>query len=166
MGMTCAAGTLPPVGYEEAVPLASCPVLWVMRTQGTALSRTALPKIFFLPPQFSFFLPLFAVSSCGFLVVFLKVSTLKCAVLGPPGLHTTARELQTCTFQGPGPSKHHQNSTRRHQKREDKMKIVAGEGKKREMLGLPPFGGPPFGAPPFGCLFFHALFFHLVVLFC
>ena len=23
------------------------------------------------------------------------------AALGPPGLHTTARELQTCTFQGP-----------------------------------------------------------------
>ena len=31
----------------------------------------------------------------------------------PPGLHTTTRELQTCTFEGPGFQKHHQNSTRR-----------------------------------------------------
>ena len=30
-----------------------------------------------------------------------------------PGLHTTTRELQTCTFERPGASKHHQNSTRR-----------------------------------------------------
>ena len=57
----------------------------------------------------------------------LKAGTLKCARLefsgcrvkpwgprpGRRGSHTTARELQTCTFQGPGALKHHQNSTRR-----------------------------------------------------
>ena len=39
---------------------------------------------------------------------------------------------QKCTFEGPGLQKHHQNSTREnHQEREERMKIVAGEGKKR-----------------------------------
>ena len=37
---------------------------------------------------------------------------------GPPGLHTTTRELQTCTFDGPGASKHHRKTTRRHTVRE------------------------------------------------
>ena len=51
-------------------------------------------------------------------------------------LHTTARELQTCTFQGPGISKHHQNSTRRLQeKREERMNIVVGEVKKERNFG-------------------------------
>ena len=76
----------------------------------------------------------------GFLVVFWKVRALKCAALGPPGLHTTARELETCTFQGQGASKHHQNSTRRHQKSEEKMKIVAGEGKSAKLWASHPSG--------------------------
>ena len=41
-------------------------------------------------------------------------------VVGPPGLHTTTRELQTCTFDFPSASKHHQNSTRRHPERQKK----------------------------------------------
>ena len=97
--------------------------------------------------------------------------------LGPPGFHTTARELQTCTFEGTGLQKHHQNSTRRPPER-DREKERKWERKrkkkKREILGLPPSGphpssphaagphpaGPnpcprPFGppllrAPPFG----------------
>ena len=86
-----------------------------------------------------------------------------CAVheaLGPPALHTTARELQTCRFQGPCASKHHQNSTRRHP-REGRMKENCGgrRKKKHEILGPYPSGplpskphphslrGPPFGAP-------------------
>ena len=45
--------------------------------------------------------------------------------------------------------KHHQNSTRRQTPREtEKNEMEAGEGKKREILGLPPFGAPPFGATP------------------
>ena len=43
--------------------------------------------------------------------VSLKAGTLKCAalaVLGPPGLLTTAQELQTCTFEGRGFQSHHQ----------------------------------------------------------
>ena len=69
------------------------------------------------PQQFSFFLP-----SLGCLLVefwwcfFLNAGTL----LGPPGLHTTARELQTCTLEGPGLQTHHQNSTRRHPERDKK----------------------------------------------
>ena len=33
--------------------------------------------------------------------------------------HTTARELQTCTLEGPGASKHHQNSTRKPQRKRE-----------------------------------------------
>ena len=54
--------------------------------------------------------------------------------LGPPWLHTTARELQTCTFEGPGLQKHHQNSTKP-PREEERMKIVAGDGKKERNFG-------------------------------
>ena len=33
-------------------------------------------------------------------------TTMQSACFGPAGLHTTARELQTCTFEGPGLQKH------------------------------------------------------------
>ena len=80
---------------------------------------------------------------------------------GPPGLHTTTRELQTCTFERPGRFKHHQNSTRGLPRERRKNEICGGRGKKkREMLGPPPFGDPflgastlraqPSGPPPFG----------------
>ena len=38
--------------------------------------------------------------------------------------------------------KHHQNSTRRPQEREERMKFLAGEGKKSDILGGPAEGGP------------------------
>ena len=64
----------------------------------------------------------------------------------PPGFHTTARELQTCTFQGPGAS----NTTkipREHSKRErerEKSENGSGRGKKkREIVGPPPSGSHP-----------------------
>ena len=70
--------------------------------------------------------------------------------LGSPGLHTTARELLTCTFQGPGAS----NTTKiprkdlpRRGKKERKLLWWEWE-KKCEILGSPPFGAAPFGAPP------------------
>ena len=67
-------------------------------------------------------------------------------VFSPPGFHTTARELQTCMhISGPGASKHHQNSTRRHPERH-KSENGGGRGKKkREILGLPPFQASPSG---------------------
>ena len=57
--------------------------------------------------------------------------------LKPPGLHTTTRELQTCTFEGSGasktPRKFHEKTAREGQK---KNEMVAGEGgKKSEILG-------------------------------
>ena len=53
-------------------------------------------------------------------------------LVGPPGFHTTVREpKQTCTFEGPGLQKHHQNSTRRHPEREGKNEFCGGRGKKR-----------------------------------
>ena len=58
----------------------------------------------------------------------------------PPGLHSP--RAQTCTFKGSGLQKHHQNSTRRHPERHKKSEMVAGEGKKSEILGGPAEGGP------------------------
>ena len=57
----------------------------------------------------------------------------------PHGFHTTA-ESPNVHISGARSSKHHQNSTRRPPKREERMKIVAGEGKKREILGGPAKG--------------------------
>ena len=65
---------------------------------------------------------------------------------GPPGLHTTTRELQTRTFDRLGTS----NTTKipRENPRERRKNEISGgrEKKKREILGLPPFG-PHLSAP-------------------
>ena len=47
----------------------------------------------------------------------------------PPGFHTTAREPKRAHLRVPA-FNHHQNSTRRPTREEERMKIVAGEGKK------------------------------------
>ena len=62
----------------------------------------------------------------------------------PPGFHTTARELQTCTSEIPGLQKHHQNSTRRPTEREKKRENGRGK-EQREILGGPAEGGPAHG---------------------
>ena len=95
----------------------------------------------------------------------LKAGTLKCArwgccrvetpaALGPPGLHTTTRELQTCTFEGPGAA----NTTKIPRKdpleRKKERKLWRAREKKSAKFwasqpsGLHPWGAPPFGAPP------------------
>ena len=61
-----------------------------------------------------------------------------------PGLQTTVRKLQSRTFQGPRASNTTKIPRADPQEREER-KNVAGEGKKREILGLPPFGAPFFG---------------------
>ena len=89
-----------------------------------------------------------------------------------PGFHTTTRELNSCTFEGPGasktPPKFHEEAPRETQKERD----GSGRGKKKarnfgpptlrgapffwvwglHLSGPPPFcvWEPPFGAPPFG----------------
>ena len=69
----------------------------------------------------------------------------------PPGLHTTARELQTCTFQGPSLQKHHENSTRRPPKRGKKERQLWQERKtKREILAPHPAGPHPSRPHPSG----------------
>ena len=50
---------------------------------------------------------------------------------GPPGFHTTARDLQTCTFEGPGLQKHHQNSTRRTRREREKKSENGRERRKQ-----------------------------------
>ena len=96
------------------------------RFHGVGVSRVGVGfKVWFGPPfpgppfpgppfpwtafNFVLFFPLWG-SSRGILVVFVKAGILKCARLAlwllceapaafrPPGLHTTVRELQTCTF--------------------------------------------------------------------
>ena len=80
------------------------------------------------------------------------------AASGPPGLHTTTRELQTCTFQGPGASNTTKIPRKDPQERERRMKIVAGEGKQSAKFWASHPSGPHpsgptfsrFGPPPFG----------------
>ena len=71
------------------------------------------------------------------------------AVLGPPGLHTTARELQTCTFPGPGASKTPPKFNEKTHKREKKERKLWPEWEKKRAKfwavqgkGLPAEGGP------------------------
>ena len=69
---------------------------------------------------------------------------------GAAGASHDNQRAQTCTFEGPGLQKHHQNSTRRVPEREEKNEFCGGRGKKkREILGPPPFGPPPFAPPLF-----------------
>ena len=127
----------------------------------TTLRRTAQNFALLFPSSHHNFHSSFSLlgSFRGILLVFLKAGTLKCAHLGSRavvwspgsptrpgrrGSHTTTRELQTCTFQFPGASK-------TPPKFHGRTPIVAGGGgKKREILGPPPFGAPFFGAPFFG----------------
>ena len=71
------------------------------------------------------------------------------------GLHTTARELQTCTFERPGAS----NTTkipRKDTQERKRAKMEAGEGKKKARkfwafrLRAPPFEPPRCGPDPSG----------------
>ncbi len=63
---------------------------------------------------------------------------------GPPGLHTTTQELQTCTFDGPWPS-NTKIPRKEPQEREERMNTVAGEGKKARNFGpLHPSGAQLF----------------------
>ena len=86
-----------------------------------------------LPPQFSFFLPSLGCLFVEFWWCLRRGGRQMCTfgVLGlsceapaapkPPGLPDSPR-AQTCTFQGPGLQKHHQNSTRRHQRERKRTK--------------------------------------------
>ena len=108
------------------------------------------PKIsllFSLSPHFSFFfLSLGVLSWNGVLEGW---GTLKMCTFGG----TTAKELQTCTFQGPGASKTPPKFHERIPRESTKGVIFRRErGKKREILGPNPSGlpllAPPFGAHP------------------
>ena len=71
--------------------------------------------------------------------------------MGPPGLYTTTRELQTRTFERSGLQKHHQNSTKRPPREGRKKKFRAGERKKSaKFWALHPSGPHPSGPHPSG----------------
>ena len=100
---------------------------------------------------FSFFFFLFLFF---FFLITLFIFFLFCLLLlSPPGLHTTARELQTCTFQGRR-FKHHPNSTKGPQREEKRKKTVAGEDKKSAKFWAPTLRGTTLSGPPFGPHFF------------
>ena len=64
--------------------------------------------------------------------------------------HNNPRTLNG-TFDGPGASKHHQKTTRRHRERETKRaKMEVGQGKKSTKFWGPPFGPHPSGLDPSG----------------
>ena len=71
----------------------------------------------------------------------------------PPQLHTTTREVQTCTFQGTGAS-NTSKIPREDPEREEKRILRREREKKSEILGLPPLG---FGAPNVGNTLFLGL---------
>ena len=64
----------------------------------------------------------------------------------PPGLHMTARELQTCILEGAGLQKDHPNSTRRRPERAQRVKLWAGGGGNKER-NFGRSGGHPGRAP-------------------
>ena len=142
---------------------------------GPSIPWTAQNFALFLPSpaaKFVLFFPVW-VSSRWILVVFLKAGTLKCARLGSlvvvwnpggptrpgrQGSHTTTKELQTRTFEGPCASNTTKIPREDPLRRKKRTNFVAGEGKKATLRGHhpsgpPPFGGPhPSGPPPFGAI--------------
>ena len=64
----------------------------------------------------------------------------------PQGLHTTARELQTCTFERPGASNTTKIQREDTQKGKKRTNFAAGEGKKRaKFWAVQGKGGPGEG---------------------
>ena len=67
---------------------------------------------------------------------------------GPPGLHTTTRELQTRTFERPDASNTTRIPRKRPKEREKRTENCGGESEKKEQnFGPPPFGPPTVRAP-------------------
>ena len=79
----------------------------------------------------------------------MSAGALNCPRLGHSGCRVKPRRLEAASashdsprtpnvnISGPGGFKYHQNSTKVHRNSEEKMKIMAGEGKKSEILGGP-----------------------------
>ena len=77
------------------------------------------------------------------------------AALGPPGFHTTAQELQTCTFPGPGASNTTKIPREDPRREREKKNENEGEGKKSAKIWAPSTLRPhvfqvwaPYPAPP------------------
>ena len=68
-------------------------------------------------------------------------------VLGPPGLAHDSLRTPNVHIPGPRRFEHHQNSTKKTKREEERMKTVAGEGKKARNFGPPPFGAPTLRGP-------------------
>ena len=102
---------------------------WGPNPDKVGARRVGRPKIsrFFPSPaaKIRSFLPSLGVFSLNFGGVF--------EAPGRSNVHVWA--LQTCTFEGPGLQKHHQNSTRRPPEREEKNEFSGGRGKKERNFG-------------------------------
>ena len=68
---------------------------------------------------------------------------------GRRGSHTTARELQTCTFERPGASNTTKIPREDPQRGKKRTNFAAGQGKKSAKFGPPPLRGPTLRGPPF-----------------
>ena len=66
----------------------------------------------------------------------------------PPGFHTTARELQVCTFEGPGASHTTKIPREDPHEKEERNEPVAGDGKKTRNFVPPTLRGPTLLRPP------------------
>ena len=117
---------------------------------------------FFFSPATKFvlsFLPSLVVFSWNFGGVWspgrsnVHVWSSRIVMWSPGGLEAAGvshdnQRAQTCTFEGPGLQKHHQNSTRRHPEKEEKNEFCGGRGKKKERnVGRSGKGGPGKGGP-------------------
>ena len=71
------------------------------------------------------------------------------------GFHTTAREFQTCTFEGPGASNTTKIPRKDPQEREERVNICGGEGKKARNFGPPTLRGPTPRGPIFSSFGLH-----------
>ena len=70
---------------------------------------------------------------------------------GAAGVSHDSPRAQTCTFEGPGLQKHHQNSTKKTKREGEKNENCGGRGKKKsKILGGPAEGGPAEGGPAEG----------------
>ena len=64
------------------------------------------------------------------------------AALGPPGLHTTAREPKRGHLRAPAPKNTTKKQREEPKEREERMETVATEGKKARNFGLPTLWAP------------------------
>ena len=125
---------------QSGIPLRFCVLDKCIQASSQILSGLAVSSIF-LVPTLSRLEILYVRSGLSWSRSILRKTDI--VRFGPTGLHTTARELQTCTFEGSGASnttKIPREDTQRDTKR---AKMGSGKGRKSAKFWAPPPFGPP-----------------------